>query len=374
MVQILEDQPSFASQFMKSNMNTASALAQAFAGELQQRKQSQALKRLTGMDLSGLPPEAQQEIVKQFAKSSAQKQLLQESFPGKFGSKLTSPAQETAEKLRGISPDQQRNQLKSEPNQQSEEGFDISEFTPEERVKMSMINPNVSKQLTEEEKLQFKKDVHQQGLIDKSYEVHKPFIDDITNSYKGFETEMKPKLLQMQSLKDDQLIGPTSAKFLETMGIPLGALEDPSSELYSKLSQDLLKGLPETYGNRILKVEVDNFLKTIPTLMNSPEGRRMIASNMLKLGQLKETFYKEMRRQQIDLLDKNKKFPKDFEQRVFDNVQPHINKLTNQFVKMSEIKAVPKGTVPFFGPTGEISFVPKNAIEWAEKNGGERIW
>lgn len=208
-----------------------------------------------------------------------------------------------------------------------------------------------------------------------SYEQQKSFIEDVTNSYKGFEQEMKPRLLQMQKLtSDDDLIGPTAAVFLEQLGIPLGALEDPSSELFDKLSQDLLKGLPETYGSRILKVEVDNFLKTIPRLMNSADGRRMIASNMLKLGEMKEVYYKEMRQQQKDILDSNKKFPSDFQQRVFDNVKPQIDRINNEFVKLSEIKSVPKGTTPYFDPDGNIVFVEKQHEDWANKNGGRKIW
>jgi hypothetical protein len=143
--------------------------------------------------------------------------------------------------------------------------------------------------------------------------------------------------------------------------------------LYNKLSQDLLKGLPETYGNKILKVEVDNFLKTIPTLMNSPDGRRMISSNLLKLGDMKEVYYKEMRNQQKQYLDNNKPLPRDFQQRVFDQVKPQIDKINQEFTHLSEIKSVPKGTVPFFYK-GKIKFVPEEDIEWAEKNEGKRIW
>lgn len=372
MVQILEDRPSFGSQLIKSNMDTGAAMAEALMGEYLNKKEKQrtaeAVSKFTGMDVSGLPEEAQNKIIEQFAKVAGKRQLLQEAFPGTFGSKPTSPMQKTAEKLQGKGSED------SSHPEPSEGGFNLSQMTPEERTKLALIDPNLGRQATEEARLKHKEDVQNQALIDKSYDIHKPYIDDVTNSYKGFETETKPRLLQMQALNDEQLIGPTAAKFLETLGIPLGSLENATNETYAKLSQDLLKGLPETYGNRILKVEVENFLKTIPTLMNSPEGRRMITSNMLQLGKIREAFYKEMRNQQINLLDKNTKFPKDFEQRVFDNVQPHLNKLTNQFVKMSEIKSIPKGSVPFFGPTGEIFFVPKNAVEWAEKNGGERIW
>lgn len=212
--------------------------------------------------------------------------------------------------------------------------------------------------------------------VDESFKAQKDFIDSTTQGYRGFKTDMEPRLKQMQQINSDDLISPSAAKFLEIMDIPLGVLENPSNELYSKLSQDLLKGLPETYGNRILKVEVDNFLKTIPTLLNSADGRRMIASNLLKLGEMKETFYNEMRNMQKQYLDTEKPLPKDFEQRVLDNTLPMINRLNQDFSQMSQIKSVPENTVPFFDPQGGISFVPNNpeALQWAATNGGRRIW
>ncbi len=211
--------------------------------------------------------------------------------------------------------------------------------------------------------------------VETAYKRHENFINDTTSSYRAFETEMKPRLLQMQKLaSDDQLIGPTSSVFLESLGIPLGALENPSSELYQKLSQDLLKGLPETYGSRILKVEVDNFLKTIPTLLNSPQGRRMIASNMLKLAEMKEVYYNQMRNLQRKSLDENKPLPMDFQQRIFDDVKPQIDRINEEFVKMADVEDVPKNHVPFFSPTGEIQFVPQEHVQWAIENGGKRIW
>lgn len=212
-------------------------------------------------------------------------------------------------------------------------------------------------------------------MQESSYKAQEAFINDVTDRYKAFETDTKPKVMQMQKLAtDEELIGPTGAVFMDLLGIPLGALENPSSELYNKVSLDLLKGLPETYGNRILKVEVDNFLKTIPSLLNSPDGRRMIASNILKLGEMKEVYYKEMRKQQMDFLDGNKPLPRDFQQRVFDQVKPQIDKINNEFVQLSTIKAVPDNTIPFFNPDGEVEFVPKEHAQWAQQNGGKRIW
>jgi hypothetical protein len=239
----------------------------------------------------------------------------------------------------------------------------------------TLIDSGVSAQnAIKEATLRSQQATREDQKIESAYNAQKNFIDDTTKSYRGFETEMKPRLLQMQHMNPEDLVSPTAAVFLEKLGIPLGALEDPSSELYQKLSQDLLKGLPETYGNRILKVEVDNFLKTIPTLLNSPDGRRMIASNMLKLGEMKEVYYNAMRNKQREYLDNGKPLPRDFQQVIFDQVKPQIDRINNEFIKMSDIKSVPPETIPFFGPDGEIKFVPKEHADWASNNGGRRIW
>jgi hypothetical protein len=333
-------------------------------------RQQNALAQLTNMR-SGLETKQQRERTeqagKQFNLPPGFQDLPTEARKGYFD--MLKPPKEGAITSRPVPPEvsQVIRQIMNENKDATAEELTIA--LDEAGIPRAYSNAHIESRRREQEL--------KDKSIDKSYDIQKDFIDKITSTYQAFETDMKPRLMQMQKLEtDEQLIGPAAAQFLESFQIPLGVLENPSNELYDKLSQDLLKGLPETYGNRILKVEVENFLKTIPRLINSPNGRRMIASNFLKLGEIKEAFYKEMRSMQSDLIDKNAKFPKDFEQKVFDNVKPQLDRLTNEFVSLSEIKDVPENTVPFFNPQGGISFVPKNekAIQWAQENGGKRIW
>lgn len=239
----------------------------------------------------------------------------------------------------------------------------------------AFTNEGVSrKNALDEAELGGKQKERQSKAEEKAYNDQKPFIDEITNKYRSFETDMKPKMLQMQAIPDEEVISPIASVFLEGMGIPLGALDDPSSELYKKLSLDLLKGLPEAYGSKILKVEVENFLKTIPSLVNSVDGRRMIASNFLKLGEMKQVYYEEMRRQQKDANNLGKPLPRDFQQNIFDQVKPQIDRINREFTQLSTIKSVPKGKVPFFSPSGEVIFVPPDKMQWVQENGARRIW
>ncbi len=326
------------------------------AKQQQQQKQQQGFDQLTGIEQQrGLTPGSLSPF---FGNTSLAEKVTRPEKP----MKQTQASQP-------INPEQRSliNQVRSQP--EYEDLDEVGQYR-------ALTNAGVSKENAEAEaKIKSTQLGRSEKAIDRAYDAHKDFINETTDRYKGFEQDTKPKLLQMQKIaSDDELIGPTSAVFLDALGIPLGALENPHSELYNKLSLDLLKGLPETYGNRILKVEVDNFLKTIPSLLNSPDGRRMIASNMLKLGEMKEVYYREMRNQQREYLDKNKPFPKDFQQRVFDQVKPQIDKINQEFIKLSDIKAVPPGTIPFFDPSGEIKFVPKEFEEWGVKEGGKKIW
>jgi hypothetical protein len=399
--------------------NIANERRQSQANQLMQRE-NQAFKELTGMDISGIQdPNMRKEAFKQAfsakqdtdflekikrmnepseerqteftedvpIKSSKKpsgkgiQELSDEQLVALHGSKRMKPIAQAETSRRKVLarnqpiPPEQMDLIHAVRNQ---EGFDDLDEIGQYRA---YIDANVSPDYAEREaKLRTPSLDRKRKEFDTSYDLQKEFIEDTTQAYKGFETEMKPRLRQMVKLGegegDAKLIEPAAAAFLEFAGVPLGVLDNPSNELYHKLSQDLLKGLPETYGTRILKVEVENFLKTIPQLVNSANGRRMIASNMLKLGEMKEAYYREMRNQQQHYLSNQKPLPKDFQEQIFDNVKPQIDRITNEFIKLAEIKSVPKGTVPFFNPQGEVSFVPNNpqAMEWAEQNGGRRIW
>lgn len=367
------------------------------AKQLEEQRYNQeidTLNKLSGMDLRGIRnPKILEQAAKhgfdskqlspKLANQQAQQELVAKALTGQ---KLTQeeqamlPANIQTQLARINAPPKKtqasqpidEDQLNRIKEVRSEPGFE--DKSPKKQFE-AMIDAGVSKENAHVyADISAKEAELGQKSFESSYKANEDFINDTTRAYKSFETDTKPRLMQMQRLaSDEELIGPTSAAFLEAMHIPLGALEDPSSELYQKVSLDLLKGLPESFGNRIMKVEVDNFLKTIPTLLNSAEGRRMIASNMLKLGEMKEVYYNEMRRQQKDALEKNK-FPRDFQQNVFDQVKPQVDRINDEFVKMSSIKVLPKGQVPFFSPSGQIIFIPKDKIQEASERGGRRIW
>jgi hypothetical protein len=384
-------------QAIGAGLESAQKIYEGYQEKEKSAQENQAIKKQTGLDLSGITdPKTRQAIIAEALKGQRKKAELEE-FRKTFG--VESQPQDESQVADENIPWYERSTKEEQPWQMQEFGeeprlkkqsstqskLDFANLSDEKIAEMTLTNKSLGDAARAAKNAAFKRDIEQQKLeerkktreesgIERSYQSQKDFIDDTTKSYKGFETDMKPRLLQMRNIPDEDIIGPTAATFLDHLGIPLGALENPSSELYNKLSQDLLKGLPETYGSRILKVEVDNFLKTIPTLMNSPDGRRMIASNMLKLGEMKEVYYNAMRREQKKIEEKKEQYPRDFQQTVFDQVKPQVDRINEEFVKLSEITSVPKNHIPFFGPNGQIEFVPKEHAQWAQENGGRRIW
>lgn len=409
MVQIIDSPKSFGSQLVSGLANAAPGIGDALEKLAMKKQRSALLDKLGLQDFAKSPEEIQNYAIQQKIQQNAkiqEEERLEKKLSKSFGDggmtfdkyKSGSPDQRAAfDRLypkeaqayrKELILDEKRN--RPEKKTQASQPIDPDQLRRIQEVRskpdfkdmdeieqyQAFTNAGVSKENAEAEaKLKGTQLERKSKELDKSFEREKDFIDNTTNAYKAFQTDTKPKLMQMQKLaSDDELIGPTAAVFMEHLGIPLGALDDPSSELYNKLSLDLLKGLPETYGNRILKVEVDNFLQTIPSLLNSPNGRRMIASNMLKLGEMKEVYYNEMRNQQRKYLDENKPLPKDFQQVVFDQVKPKIDTINKEFVKMADIKSVPEGRVPVFNPSGEIEFVLKKDLPWYLENRGKSIW
>lgn len=179
---------------------------------------------------------------------------------------------------------------------------------------------------------------------DKSFDKAGDYEDKILSDYSAYRRD-SDVLSQMMSLADKgNLPNPLLAQALESMGFPIGALKNPDAEQFDKLSQELVKNISGTYGNRILKVEVDNFLKTIPTLMNSEEGKKRLIRQWEIINEGKKAKYDAYRELQKEF---PKKLPKDYKFRAQDIADKKLDQLSKEFrsigLEQNRVK-VPKGT------------------------------
>jgi hypothetical protein len=120
----------------------------------------------------------------------------------------------------------------------------------------------------------------------------KAWLREKNKKAKGIK-ENELRLDRMKKLIDTgKLSSPEAAAALDTLahgiwgvGINLKALQSPESQEFEKLSNDMLKGIQDIFGSRILKTEVDNFMKTIPTLLQSDAGKIAVIDNLKLLGE-----------------------------------------------------------------------------------------
>ena len=213
-----------------SGLNAAQPALQGFFDKREQQYQleqeDQSLKR-QGFDLSGVKtPELRKELVSKGLQGKLDKAKFSEEVnrakpilraieqerglePGsldafgadyKTAERVTKPAKKT-QASQPIDPEQINiiKKVRSQP------GFsDLDELGQYQEL----TNAGVSKEnAAEESKLRGTQLTRKQQGFDNAYKAQQPFIDETTHKYNAFETEMKPRLLQMQNIPDEDLIG-----------------------------------------------------------------------------------------------------------------------------------------------------------------------
>jgi len=149
---------------------------------------------------------------------------------------------------------------------------------------------------------------------------------------------------------------------LSKLGIPLGVLGNPDAEQFEKLSQELMKNITGTYGSRILQTEVVSFMKSIPTLMNSPEGQKRLIEQWKILNEGKKIYYdayKDIRKETPNRL------PPDLHERVIDKAEERLDSLSEKFRQMNSF-------VTIIDPNGIPRSVPENMVEELVSKGAKR--
>lgn len=211
-----------------------------------------------------------------------------------------------------------------------------------------------AKQIREDEKIDYQ-----------SFKDNKDYTEKVLNGFEAFKRD-KIVLDQMENLSNKgDLPKPVSVALLNKIGIPLGVLENPNAEQFDKLSTELLKNIQGTFGNRILQSEVNLFMRSIPTLLNSEEGQKKLISQWKTLNEGKRIYYdayKDVR------TDNPKRLPPDLHEKVLEKAEPMLDDLAKTFRNLNQSE-----NVMMKGPDGKIRNIPRTMLDQALKSGGELI-
>lgn len=180
----------------------------------------------------------------------------------------------------------------------------------------------------EREKLELKK--QQIASADKlaAFKETKPERKEILNEAKGAKDTLA-RLDRMSELsRKGKLDSPIYLELLKKSGFDIPALTSPDSQEFRKLEVDFLRDAKNIFGARVTNYEASQFLKAIPSLSQSKEGRERVIRNLKLINEGKLLRAETLR----EILKENKGTPPlDLVEQIEERISPKIDKILNEF-------------------------------------------
>jgi hypothetical protein len=243
---------------------------------------------------------------------------------------------------------------------QQQKPFEERDFTPEQIMAVSTVDPNLAKLMMEQKKMNEARSIQSQKNITDSFKETKEYRSDVNNQYKAY-LEDKMMLDRMAELNEKDLASPFQATVSKFIGIPISILSNPESEEFEKLTASMTRNIKQYYGARITNLEMSTFLRSIPSLMNSSEGRDRVMKGLSIINKPKELEYQIKK----DIMKEyeGRPLPYDMQDKVTEKMEDKLNKLSTEFSNISY------GKVVVVSPEGKRYTLPADQAKKAENEG-----
>jgi hypothetical protein len=391
----------FADQMMS---NISENLGQGF-GNLMQR--GEKLKQIEeenkwaekmGMDLKGIKnPEMRQKImIEQLKGISEKEKIKQEKFEDEnsysqikqtFGKKFAdiwkaAPTGGRTELLKqGLDA-----KIRGDDLERMLEGVELPQESKQQNIVESDIEDFEEPSPKKEKQIDFDKGTTPKERItrqDKRYSQNLPLFQEsqkkkIAQEMIGDEIEILQDLSSQIGVMERFNINPKTGDIL----IP--ALASPEAQRFLKTVNDFTIQAKDSYGSRVTNFDLANFMRRLPTLANSEEGRRQILQqmkiindvNILRENALHDIIdeYGGIRNIDYDKAQTlaEKKSNKEISElkKQFKDIGSQQERIYNEHVKGIKAKA-PKGMVTIETEDGEMGYIPANEVKTAMKKGAK---
>lgn len=347
MVQIVNQGPSKLSSFLQH----AEPGIDAFAQIMQKRRQPNIEEQKTKFGIERdrakiLEQEAAKE--REFARFA---QLLGIEFPqGKDQQNEISPLLEEEPPQEGISQEREmEDEIQSrQPSRRESQGLDPSQLSDQQLAFATAINPNVGRSLQHAKDVSLREKTSERKEVRESFKENQKFIDKTYDQYEDSLrresiVERMDQLAETGELSDSGIIN-----LLKNLGFQEEWLKNPANEEYTKLGLDLLGGgtLQSDYGSRVLQSEFQVAQQRIPTLSQTPEGRKQIAEN-IKTMLLPSKLKKDRMQFYLDQAERTgKPLPHDLRGKVLRDIKPQLEEAYDKFKQRNGRYKVKEGTYP----------------------------
>ena len=193
------------------------------------------------------------------------------------------------------------------------------------------------------------------------------YADKVVKEYNAANTENMRLDKQEELSKSGKLSTPLMVQTLNSMGLPLSILGNPATEEYAKVEADFVRDVSQVFPGQIRNFEIVSYMKTIPSLLNSDEGKRAIIRNRRILNQGKIIEYNAYK----DILKENKgKKPPNMDVLIEERIGPQKAALAQEFRKsMNEESDKFETKFTMVDSQGRTYQIPASKAEQATKDG-----
>jgi hypothetical protein len=356
-----------------------------FSQQIQSRKQDQALSEITGMDVSGLPPEMKQAVLVEALKQQGKNQL--QSQKQSFLDSLFGGGQQQEQSPQDMMPEQQgmesfdQGQMGQQGQMQRQGGFDPSKVSDADIARAASIDPVLGRELRaakdtglREKRLEEERSPeYQRGklLTTEQAKADVKYNQELQSSSKL--NKIKADTLdKLDKLNKKGVTGKPYEKLLEKSG--LFNLTSEGRREFAADVKNLITDIRSILGGQFSQFEFQTILNAYPSADFSKEANDAIIRN------LKE--FQDIRNKEFEIASDLKKKnggrpPEDFQSQVNERVQEYAASKKDEIKKnmqdvMNAQYGVPKGFTLLLDPNGDPLSVPDEEVEMLLQNGAER--
>jgi len=312
----------------------AQSKAQEMAGQKQAQAQAGALEALgLSPELGGLHPSLAKELLSQQGK---QQQLAQ--LQSLLGAGAPGEEEAVVEDIR-------------------------TPFSDEQILAASTIDPQLGRLLQSQKEASQREKL---GAFKETKDIRKELREEAKSA-----KENVARLDRMQELVEKgELTNPALFSALKKFGLDMPVLMSPDSQEFEKLTVDFLRGARQIFGARVTNFEAQQFLRSIPSLMQTEEGKKRVIRNIKTLAQGAEIRSKEARK----IIKENKGVPPlDLAEQVEERAEPKLERVYERFsAGIGPNEASVSQTVAVVLPDGRRGMVPRDRLKDALKAGAKR--
>lgn len=189
--------------------------------------------------------------------------------------------------------------------------------------------------------LQQQRQMHKEKLSAKEQEEvskeTKPAYEEINKHAKAAK-ENNIRLGRMEQLLNEGHLDPAIwSSAIDAIGhgifgasLDLSFLETADAQEFKKLSNDFVKSAKDYFGSRLTDTDLKTFLKTVPNLSQTDEGKRRVINNLKRFNDI--ALLKRKAANEV-IQENGGKRPRNFEELVDNRIESQVDAIARDFKK-----------------------------------------